>query len=392
MIVHISADDGFSTRLAAAARTNHDDVEIARHGDATWASTNVTEIARAIADDRPQVVIVGPDPFNTDGLALVRALDYAGLPAVIYCAPVGTSIIDAVRAGARDVIEESTSDEELAEVVERTIEAAKVRAGADPSALQSTISVLSPKGGVGTTTIATNLAVGLARTNPDDVVLVDLDVQFGDVSSAMGIQPEHTLADASRSWESLTSGSLKTYLTPHPTGLFVLAGAESLVNAEQIDPIAVKTILNLLTEAFPYVIIDTSSHVNDFTLNAFEMSTDLLLLSSTDVPGVRSLRRLLDAIDAIGMVDQRRHLVINRSTDRYGISIRDVEETAGMEAASEIPAAKEVAMSTNQGVPIMANGKRNPVLKALLPLVARFDNHGVIDDNSPGKRRRWMVG
>lgn len=392
MIVHISADDAFAARLAAAAQTNHDDVEIMRIGDDSWSATNVTELARGIATDRPEVVIVGPEPFGADGLALVRALDYAGLPAVVYCAPVGTPVIEAVRAGARDVIQEATSDAELAEVVERTIEAAKVRLGADPSARQSTISVLSPKGGVGTTTIATNLAVGLARTNPGDVVLVDLDVQFGDVSSAMGIQPEHTLADAARSWESLTSGSLKTYLTPHPSDLFVLAGAESLVDAEQIDPIAVKTILSLLVESFPYVIIDTSSSVNDFTLSAYETSTDLLLLSSTDVPGVRSLRRLLDAIDAIGMVDQRRHLVINRSTDRYGISIGDVEETAEMEAAAEIPAAKEVAMSTNQGVPVIVSGKRNPVLKALLPLVARFDNHGVTDDDSPGKRRLWKTG
>jgi len=391
MIVHISADNAFSARLSAAAGMNHDDVEIIRVGDPSWASTNVSELARGLVADRPEVVIVGPEPFGADGLALVRALDYAGLPAVVYCAPEETSVIEAVRAGARDVIEETTSDDELAEVVERTIEAAKVRSGSDPSARQSTISVLSPKGGVGTTTIATNLGVGLARTNPGDVVLVDLDVQFGDVASAMGVQPEHTLADAARSWETLTSGSLKTYLTPHPSELFLLAGAESLVDAEQIDAIAVKTILNLLVESFPYVIVDTSSSVNDFTLSAYEASTDLLLLSSTDVPGVRSLRRLLDAIDAIGMVDQRRHLVINRSTDRYGISIGDVEETAGMEAAAEIPAAKEVAMSTNQGIPVIASGKRNPVLKAILPLVARFDNHGVVDD-SPGKRRLWKVG
>lgn len=390
MIIVISPHHDFAESLRSATS---DQLTIEQVGDESWASANVAQVAQQIAAMGPNAVIVGPDPYGIEPIALIRALDAQFVPAIIYCGPNDPdTILDVVRAGARDVVAADASEDELGDVVTRAIATGKARKG--PAAVddtpQSTISILSPKGGVGKTTIATNLAVGLARTNPGQVVLVDLDVQFGDVASSLGLNPEHTLADAARAYESLSTGTLKTYLTPHVSELYVLAGAASLVEAEQVDAVAVKSILTMLTESFPYVIIDTSSAVNDHTLSAFELSTDLLLLASTDVPGVRAMRRLLDALDAIGMTGQERHLVINRSTDRYGITVSDVEQTAGMEASAAIPAAKEVAISTNQGVPIIATAKRNPVLKALLPLVDSFDNHG--NARAEDKKPFWKGG
>lgn len=392
MIIVVSPNQDFAESLRAATS---DQLTIQQVGDESWASADVVQLASQIADMAPNAVIVGPDPHGIDPIALIKALDAEYLPAIIYCGPnEPQAILDVVRAGARDVVSPDAPEQELGEVVTRAIAASQTRRsvalGPADDAPQSTISVLSPKGGVGKTTIATNLAVGLARTNPGQVVLVDLDVQFGDVASSLGLNPEHTLADAARAYDALSSGTLKTYLTPHVSELYVLAGSASLVEAEQVDPAAVKGILAMLIESFPYVIIDTSSAVNDHTLSAFELSTDLLLLASTDVPGVRAMRRLLDALDAIGMTSQERHLVINRSTDRYGITVSDVEQTAGMEASASIPAAKEVAISTNQGVPIIATAKRNPVLKALLPLVDSFDNHG--NARAEDKKPFWKGG
>ena len=99
---------------------------------------------------------------------------------------------------------------------------------------------------------------------------------------------------------------------------------------------------------------------------------------------------MLDALDAIGMVDQRRHLIVNRSTDRYGITVQHVEEAAGMPALVEIPGAREIAVATNQGVPVVDMAGRNPVLKALKPLLDELDHDA---DESDGRSLRfWKRG
>lgn len=375
----------FGDDLAVAERLSQIRVPVERievRFNPEWAHRPLAEVAYFLTDGGPAVVVIGPSTGNIDPIGVIAALDsHSPGTSVVLCHDATSDIIlAAMRAGARDVITPDIPDAELYSSIGRAL-ASSVRHRDlhqfEPPPPQpqhhlpaAVVSVISPKGGVGRTMLATSLGVGLARTNPGEVVLVDLDVQFGDISSVLGLSPTKTLADAATAArDGVDSTQLKTFLTHHPSDLYVLAGTESLMEAEGIDPSVMKEILQMLAEDFRYVVIDNSAAVTDFTLAALEASTDVLLLSSTDVPGVRGLRRVLDALDAIGMTEQKRHLVINRSTDRYGVTVEHVEEAADMPAAIRIPAAKEVAVATNQGVPVVDLQGRNPVLKAIQPLI-----------------------
>lgn len=396
MIVFFGDELSFAEKLSRA-QIPVDHIEV--RFNPRWATRPATQIAQSLTDGGPAVVVFGPTIGGIDPIPVIAAIDeHAPGVSTVLCSPSfsGQMVLRAMRAGARDVVPPDVDETELHHCLVRALSTSERRRERtfeeDETAEEQTtvISVISPKGGVGRTMLATNLAVGLAHRYPGEVVLVDLDVQFGDVGNVLGLAPKKTLADvANAAADGLDPTELKTFLTPHSSELFVIPGTESLVDAESIDPVVMKDILAALAEEFSYVVIDTSAAITDFTLTALEASTDALLISSTDVPGVRGLRRMLDALDAIGMVDQTRHLVINRSTDRYGVSIEHVEEAAGMSAELTIPAVKEVAVAMNQGIPVVDLQGRNQVLKSLEPIFEVFRSDGSV---APRSRSFWKWG
>lgn len=394
MIIFFGDDLAIAERLSQI-RVPVERIEVRFSPD--WAQRPLADVAHFLSDGAPSVVVIGPTTGTIDPIGVIAALEAhsPGVSVVLCHLDPAQVVMAAMRAGARDVISPDIGDAELYTSIGRALAASERRREVQhfepaelPTEFQSVVaSVISPKGGVGRTMLATNLGVELARKYPGQVVLVDLDVQFGDISSVLGLSPVKTLADAANAAaDGVDATQLKTFLTHHPSDLYVLAGTESLMEAEGIDPGVMKEVLQMLSEDFRYVVIDNSAAVTDFTLAALEASTDVLLLSSTDVPGVRGLRRVLDALDAIGMTDQRRHLVINRSTDRYGVTVEHVEEAAGMPAVTRIPAAKEVAVATNQGIPVVDLQGRNPVFKAIQPLIEALGTTAEVET----KRSMWF--
>lgn len=234
------------------------------------------------------------------------------------------------------------------------------------------ISVVSPKGGVGKTTVATNVAVGLARTQSHPTVLVDLDVQFGDVGTALALAPRHTLADAVRGPAASDAMVLKTVLTQHKTGLYVICGSETPAAADAVTADDVARLLRTLAEEFRYVVVDTAPGLSEHTLAALDVTTDPVLLTSMDVPGVRGLRKELRMFDALGMFPDDRLVALNFADRRSGLSLPDVEATLGTQVDLLLPRSKAVPLSVNLGVPLLQNGVRDPMTKRLRELVGRF--------------------
>ena len=175
----------------------------------------------------------------------------------------------------------------------------KANGFAPPARQAKVIVVISPKGGSGKTAVSSNLAVALAQRHPGRVVAVDLDVQFGDLATALSLTPEHTLAQLARTTQ-IDATTVKLFLTPYYNGLYVLAGAHDPVDADAIGHAHVSEVLPLLAQNFDYVIVDTPAGLDERTLAAIECATDLLLVSSLDVTSIRSLRKALDALDHIG--------------------------------------------------------------------------------------------
>lgn len=246
------------------------------------------------------------------------------------------------------------------------------------------ISVVSPKGGVGKTTVATNLAVGLAKAAPGSTVLVDLDVQFGDVATALNLRPEYTLPDMVHGPASTDPMLLKTYLTQHETGLYVICAPPSPAAADTVSGDDVARLLRRLSREFPRVVVDTAPGLSEHTLSALDQTTDPILLTSMDVPGVRGLRTELAVLDELDMFRGSRHVVLNFADPRGGLSVKDVEATIATGVELTLPRSRAVTASINMGVPLLQGRTRDPMAKQLRRLVEAF----APTDNNRGRRGR----
>jgi pilus assembly protein CpaE len=247
------------------------------------------------------------------------------------------------------------------------------------------IVVVSPKGGSGKTAVATNLSAALAMRFPGRVAAIDLDVQFGDMCTSMGLHPEHNLAEVATS-ATVDATTVKLFLTPYEPGLFVLCGARTPAEADVVTHQHVTKVIPLLAQGFEYVVVDTPAGLDDRTLAALECATDLLLVSSLDVTSIRSLRKAVEAMDALGVTKQR-HFVLNRADAKVGINPVDAAEAVGWPIEAWIPSAREIPFSMNVGTPVVKLNPRSAVAKQMELLTNLFapvtDTH---------RRRWWRFG
>lgn len=249
-----------------------------------------------------------------------------------------------------------------------TLTAPTEEVAADPSRI---ITILSPKGGAGKTSAATNLAIGLAKTQPKDVVLVDLDLQFGDVASNLRLQPNATMTDLSRKWP-VDSTQLKLALTSHHSGLYTLCAPLNPAEADEITAEHVSGVLRALRKSFKYVIVDTDPGLSERVLSALDVSTDMVMVCSTEVPSIRGLKKALEALDVVGLTTARRIFLLNRADAKVGLDLDQLERTVGQKVDVRVPSSIDMVLATNDGVPVMES-ERNPALvKAFESLVDCF--------------------
>jgi pilus assembly protein CpaE len=328
----------------------------------------------------PDVLLVGPHAPAPEVLTLASRLDVQspGISVVLMAEPSPEMWQAAMRAGIRDLLPPTAEVAEIRAAVERAGHAAASRRRVLRPVSETerytgrVITIASPKGGVGKTTVATNLAIGLTAAAPQSTVLVDLDVQFGDVASALGLVPEYTLPDAVRGPASEDTMVLKTFLTQHPSGLYAVCGSESPAAGDTVTGEDVTRLLASLAREFRYVVVDTAPGLSEQTLAALDRASDVVMLTSMDVPGVRGLRKELDVLRELAMIPAGRHIVMNFADPKGGLSVRDVETTIGAGVDVVLPRSKAVPASTNQGVPILQSSRRDPMAKEMRRLVSRF--------------------
>ncbi|WP_138759390.1 AAA family ATPase [Modestobacter altitudinis] len=333
--------------------------------------------ARLAEAGHPQVLVFGADVPLQRALHLATQLDVSGSGTdVVVVAPSDPDLwVAAMRSGVRDVLGPDAGPDDVAAVLRRCADLARARAQAtatEASSDRRVIVVASAKGGVGKTTVSTNLAVGLARSGTGSTVIVDLDLQFGDVASALALVPEYTLPDTVHGAASNDPLVLKTFLTRHPSGLYVVAGSDSPAAGDAVTSEQVAQLVHTLSQEFQYVVLDTAPGLSDHTLTVLEKATDLVLLSGADVPGVRGLRKEIDVLTELDLLPARRHLLLNMWETDAALSMKDIETTIGTPLDLVLPRSSAVPMSTNTGVPLLQTGGRDPVAKGLQTLLSRF--------------------
>ncbi|MFM9275227.1 CpaE family protein [Pseudarthrobacter sp. NKDBFgelt] len=339
------------------------------------------ELFSLLNQEQPEVLIIGPDVPYEEALRFAKVFDVQlpGLSLVLVSDIEPSFLVHAMRAGIRDILSPQADAAEIRVLLERACQSFATRhrspetQAADNGGKGLVIGVFSPKGGVGKTTLATNIAIGLGQIAPMSVVIVDLDLQFGDVASGLYLNPEHTVTDAVTPAAAQDSLVLKAFLTVHPAGIYALCAPPNPVDADHITPDQITRLLEQLAQEFQYVVLDTAPGMPEIGLAAMEQCTDVVWVSAMDIPSLRGLRSGLEVLRQLEIMPESRHVVLNMADAKAGLNVRDVESTIGAPVDVSVPRSRAVALSTNRGIPVLQESKKDPAVKSLRQLVERFN-------------------
>jgi len=231
--------------------------------------------------------------------------------------------------------------------------------------------VLSPKGGVGKTTIATNLAVALGQKHPMDAVVVDYDAQFGDVASMLNVSAPHTIEEAFTEDGVHPSLVLKGLLVTFDENLLVMSGSDSPAAMEKVTSPQATQLIRQLSEEYPFVVVDTGSGLPDESLAALEVATDIIFVTTMDVSAVKALRRSIDLLDRLNLLPRHRYLLVNMADSGTGLTAEDIGAAMRMEVDAVIPRSTEVVLSVNVGKPLASGRGSSPFMDAIEMLVRK---------------------
>lgn len=282
----------------------------------------------------------------------------------------------AMMAGAGDfVYKDKIQDGEIAQAVRRLNVTQKARLSSFDTLKSGdkdtkyrppqVVTLFGAKGGAGKTTMSVNTAAAIARDTKRKVVMLDLNLQFGDVASYLNIQPRRTIAEFVQERNKWDSQLLNSYLIPHSSGLKLLAAPLRPEDAELVTPDQVEKIITILRESFDYIIIDSPPYISDVLLAALDASNQIILIMSMDLPAVKNVKLSLNLLDTLHHSGKTK-LVINRGSKQFGVDVRDVEKTIDFLAACEIPSdGNTVVNAANKGMPFVLSHPQVPVSKAV---------------------------
>ncbi|GAA1889782.1 response regulator [Paeniglutamicibacter psychrophenolicus] len=326
------------------------------------------------------VLLLGPDVNTAAALDLATAMDllHPDISVVLTASGDSELVMTAMRAGIRDIADPGAEPEQLRVLLERNCLITESRRRQTGDGIHErqrgrVIAVMSPKGGVGKTTIATNLAVGLSKIAPMGVVILDLDLQFGDVSSALNLDPEHTITDAVFGAAAQDSMVLKAYLSVGESGVYALCGPKNPADADLITAEQVAILVSQLAAEFQYVVLDTAPGLGEHLLAALELTTDAVWVCGMDVPSIRGLNNGLAVLRELQLIPEGRHVVLNFADKRNGLTVQDIELSIGLPVDAVIPVSRSVSLSTNKGIPLLAEKTRGPAWRNLHRFALRFD-------------------
>ena len=325
----------------------------------------------------PGVVVFGPSAAPGEVVAQVAGLVAfrPGCSAIMVVYELTAEVLQqAIRAGVDDVVAVSAEDAELLDAISRASARVLARGPAAGTAAPASsaaapgrvVSVFCTKGGTGKSVVAINLAVALAKRTIQPVVLVDADLQFGDVALMLQLQPTHTIAEAVQAGDRLDGTLLENLLLRHPpSGLLVLAAPTEPSSADQIGRADLARILEILRERCAYVVVDTSANFAEVTLAAIESSDDILVMAGLDVMSLKSARIGLQTMRVLGIPFSRVKFVLNRANTRVGLTEADAERALQLKVDAALPSDILVAESVNRGVPVVTSAPRSKFAKSI---------------------------
>lgn len=277
----------------------------------------------------------------------------------------------ALYSGAIDIVSLPIDQQEVTKAVaeaERLIEE-KLTKHVNPveNKQGKVITVCSTKGGVGKTTVSVNLAVALSKTN-QKVVVLDLDLQFGDIAILYDVQPKKTIYEWVKECYEQDGENVQSFITSHSSGVDILAAPLLPEFAELISGMHVSSVIEQLQKHYDYVIIDTPPSLVETVLVSLENSHEIFLITSMDLPTLKNGKLAIETLQLLGLKDKIK-IILNRDTEMEGMKVETVEKILALKVDAKIPSDyKAVVQSFNNGTPFVSSSPKLPVSKGIIKL------------------------
>lgn len=346
---------------------------------------------QVVASSDVRMVLLGPSYSEGAAMEEVRTLHNAdpSLIVMLVAEEVTSDLLrQAMRSGVSDVIETPLDEQKVEEAIERFAHdvlkrpksaASETSVPAAPEADEKgrIITIWSAKGGSGTTVVSTNVALLLNRIPDKKVVLVDADLQFGDVCLVLQLEPKFTMVNAAHELHHLDGELLDSLLTEHPSGLKVLAAPLEPAFADDITTAGLMHMIEILQDNYDYIIVDTASMLDELILSLVEKSDQVLMVVDMDLPSVKNAKLALDTLRLLKFSTGGVSLVMNRSNSRSKLDNKEIEAALKISIDAAVPSDALVAASVNEGRPVVESEPKSKVAKGLEGVAA------LIADNIP---------
>lgn len=346
---------------------------------------------------KPDIVLMDVNMPEMDGLTATQIITMQ-LPdtGVIIMSVQGEKeyLKKAMVAGAREYIVKPFSSEDLIQTILRTYEMQNKRKSLskvqDHQINSRVFTIFSTKGGVGKTTIASNLAVAMARTTKKRVALLDLDLQFGDIAVMLNLSIKNTIYDLVKDLKDMDSDIVEDYLVTHFSGVSVLPAPAKPEYSEFIDAKHVEKILNLLIGNYHYIIIDAAASFNETVLTALDMSEKILCVSTLDLPTIKNMKVGLDLMDSLKYPHEKINIVLNKASEQFGVKFKEFEQTIGHPIWAFIPEdSQTVITSANKGLPFVMTRSETKVARAIYNISEALCERNV-EQQKEKPKRKWI--
>jgi len=344
----------------------------------------------------PDLVVVDIRADASSGMAAIERLRSSSQGLAIFAVAAAAEpdlILQAMRAGANEFFPWNTGEGPAARAMEESFTGAVRRtatrreaatAGAKPPCV--THAFLGAKGGAGTTTVAVNCGVELARLTKRPTIVVDLKTCLGEVALFLGVRPRFTVLDAIENLHRLDKDFLKELVAKHKSGLDILAGSEQFDRPNAQDAGALEELLRVLTRAYDYVVIDAGNVINACVAAALYAADTIFLVANPDVPSIRNAQRLVDRVRQLGAGSERVKVLLNRASDQNLVGPKQIETALGYGIHHTFSSDyRTVSTALNSGVPLSLTNHSE--------IAAQFDSFtrhliGMVDEVKPEPERR----
>ncbi len=384
-IVTIDPDLGSRAETKRAAQLAHFTVV----GEAGYGVEAVT-VAK---EHTPDIFLVSVEEPVALALQTIEQLADAapGAPTIVYSSLADAqSVRRAMIAGARDYIIKPLKPEDLGRAVYGVLEQEerkRLRAdgqSSEVSARGTVITVFGAKGGIGKTTISTNLAVTLAKMTGANVCLLDMDTRFGDVAIMMDVAVEASIADVARKIDEIDRDKIRDFLVKHHSGVSILPAPLHPTEWRNMTPQHIEKIVELLAQTHDYVVIDTPGTFNELIATTLELANLILLITSMDIASIKDTALALEMLRAAAVSEDKVKLTINHSTAANSLREEDVSRVLEYDVFWRIPHDLSVSSSTQLGQPIVTAKPYARVSRSIIDLAhaltgTRQEKRGFLD-------------